>query len=1234
MNGQQISQYSNLITQVIKCPAGQERDILREYKALLNADLIDIVDQMLVSFQQQGLEQEAKKLAAVSTWLVKEVSSQARASEKFAQDQPKIERLLAEIFELIVQRGNVANPDVAELVYHRVAASGIALDESLLAVLPTAVSSIISGLTEEKRLKTILATGVFGQIMHVYPYGGPDSGVIASKLAAIPIEEAVRFVPQQSMPLVWAHLMMTLATVYLYRLDGDRAKTLEQTISIYKQCLEVVPRTVNAELWGMIMMNLGIAYSQQTKDKAQNIEAAIAAYRLALEVIIQDQNPAAWATLTMNLGIVYAQRIADDKAQNIEKAIDYLEQSLEIRTREASPHDWSLTVGNLAAAYADRVEGDRSQNLARSIAFAKQSLEVLSKSRTPVEWATTWMNIGTSYAELTDGNRSQNLEWAIKAYERSLEVLTYARSPVEWSKVMTNLATVYMQRIQGDRSQNIEQAIEMHEQSLRVRTFESMPVEWAQVRLNLSSAYASRLLGDRQENIRQIVRHCEAALQVMTYEKMPVEWALLTSSLANTYCDRSYGNRSDNIEQAIATYAQALRVQRPETAPISWAQTTTGLASAYTERISGNRTENLKHAIALSAQTLSVFTREKMPYEWAKAMINLARTYKERTDGQKEQNINRAIAYYSKALEVMQPDRFPSGCRDISWLLGALYSEQQQWNQAADTYNKGVEAVSILYQSSLFLASQAVELSGSDILCRDAAYAQAKAGRLKAAVLTIERSRARSLSEALERNQPNLEALEASAPRTYLQYRTAVAALRQLEQEERATDNSKGIRSNQSSPAALRERAHRVRQDFSAAVKKLRQQPGYEDFFASADWDDIAAAVRTDQPIVYLAAATYGGLALIVRKNEEQASWVHPIWLDALTHGNLTKMLLGDSEATLAGWFGAYNNQSQAPDDWFQTIEQITHQLWPLLMGPLTDYLARQNIAQAVLVPTGYLSFLPLHAAWTKRAVGRCYALDRVLFTYSANAQALQVARSRVARPSALSTSASSLLVVNEPRPSQAEALPYSTREVQMAVRFFRQHQALQHEQVTRTQVLAALPDHSVLHFSCHGTSSFEQPLDSGLLMANDELLTLKDLLSLRLKDMRLAILSACDTGVSGVDLPDEVVSLPTGLLQAGAAGVIASLWSVSDLSTMILISRFYWLWRDHNIPPAQALTQAQQWLRDAAASEVEAHCKTFMPELFQPEKTLSEADQALLLEMRLDFSEPYHWAAFSYTGV
>lgn len=101
-----------------------------------------------------------------------------------------------------------------------------------------------------------------------------------------------------------------------------------------------------------------------------------------------------------------------------------------------------------------------------------------------------------------------------------------------------------------------------------------------------------------------------------------------------------------------------------------------------------------------------------------------------------------------------------------------------------------------------------------------------------------------------------------------------------------------------------------------------------------------------------------------------------------------------------------------------------------------------------------------------------------------------------------------------------------------------------------------------IAHFATHGRANLT-PLESSLSLGPDRAISLRAILNLRLKNARLAILSACETAIPGQDLPDEVVSLPTGLVQVGFAGVLGSLWVVDDFSTMLLMARFYELWRD-----------------------------------------------------------------------
>jgi CHAT domain-containing protein len=138
---------------------------------------------------------------------------------------------------------------------------------------------------------------------------------------------------------------------------------------------------------------------------------------------------------------------------------------------------------------------------------------------------------------------------------------------------------------------------------------------------------------------------------------------------------------------------------------------------------------------------------------------------------------------------------------------------------------------------------------------------------------------------------------------------------------------------------------------------------------------------------------------------------------------------------------------------------------------------------------------------------------------------------------------------------------------------------------------------------------------------------------------IRLAVLSACETALLGTKNIDEVISLPIGMLQTGVAGAVASLWSVSEISTMMLLARFYDLWRKENLELPEALRQAQLWVRDTNNGEKVAYFKNLLPE-FSGTKMATEAADALYKTVirkspdAYDFAHPFHWSAFTYTGV
>jgi CHAT domain-containing protein len=207
-------------------------------------------------------------------------------------------------------------------------------------------------------------------------------------------------------------------------------------------------------------------------------------------------------------------------------------------------------------------------------------------------------------------------------------------------------------------------------------------------------------------------------------------------------------------------------------------------------------------------------------------------------------------------------------------------------------------------------------------------------------------------------------------------------------------------------------------------------------------------------------------------------------------------------------------------------------------------------------------------------------------------------------------------------------------------------------QQATREALWAALPGTTMAHFACHGQFGLDDTLDSALLLAQESRLTLRDLVAgdtTALSNLRLVALSACQTAITDFGrLPDESIGLPGGFLQAGVPAVVGTLWSINDLSTALLIYRFYELHLRGDAaagltpqPPMRALRLAQQWLRDLTYKEMFAYFQWHRQlKGARMSNDLIEAGRALAEDYMLDhpndrpYANPIFWAAFTFNGT
>lgn len=133
------------------------------------------------------------------------------------------------------------------------------------------------------------------------------------------------------------------------------------------------------------------------------------------------------------------------------------------------------------------------------------------------------------------------------------------------------------------------------------------------------------------------------------------------------------------------------------------------------------------------------------------------------------------------------------------------------------------------------------------------------------------------------------------------------------------------------------------------------------------------------------------------------------------------------------------------------------------------------------------------------------------------------------------------------------------------------------------TVVKEDLSQYRIIHFATHGFADSVNPALSGIVLSmfdkdgkpQDGFLRAHEIFNLKIP-AELVVLSACQTGLGKEVKGEGLVGLTRGLMYAGAARVVVSLWSVSDQGTSELMVKFYRKMLKERQRPSAALRAAQ----------------------------------------------------------
>ncbi len=87
---------------------------------------------------------------------------------------------------------------------------------------------------------------------------------------------------------------------------------------------------------------------------------------------------------------------------------------------------------------------------------------------------------------------------------------------------------------------------------------------------------------------------------------------------------------------------------------------------------------------------------------------------------------------------------------------------------------------------------------------------------------------------------------------------------------------------------------------------------------------------------------------------------------------------------------------------------------------------------------------------------------------------------------------------------------------------------------------------------------------------------------------------------------------MPGTFTALGAAGVLGTLWPVSDAATALLIAKFYELHMGQGLPPPTALYRAQAWLREATNADLATYARVAAKQGRLESRHVAEIEQEL----------------------
>lgn len=531
-------------------------------------------------------------------------------------------------------------------------------------------------------------------------------------------------------------------------------------------------------------------------------------------------------------------------------------------------------------------------------------------------------------------------------------------------------------------------------------------------------------------------------------------------------------------------------------------------------------------------------------------------------EGDPKKHFKTALQQYNEALPMMTATGDRAGEIGILTNIGLVFDAQGKYREALDYYLRALAKMEDL-QTSARLEEFRIDIADqANQLYQRAILLEAHLNRMEEAFNLSERARARLFLDQLGNRRINN-----SLPHEFVEHETKLREQSTFLERRLGQELAKpGPEFDSAKMLALESQLSELRKQYAEDVRELKlQNPEFATFLTISPLTlrEAQSQIPVDETVVSYFTTPSVTLAFVISRNSFHVSRIR---VDAAQLG-----------MAIATFFDFASDRDASPS--LKTLHN-----W--LIAPIKSELKTSRVA---IVPYGVLHDVPF-AALSRD--GKSYLGDEHTIFMLPSVSVLPFISPR-SKP----TGQRLLVFAND----QSEGLPRLRHAYEEATEIASLYntRAVLGDAAEASLFTKSAGDYELVHLIAHIEHDKQNPelvrIVLGRDHGNSESLDTAQLLGLELLQTDLVVLSGCQSEVGRRTRGDDILGLSRALIYAGSRSVIASLWSVDDAATRLLMVAFY------------------RHLREG----------------------LSKADslRAAQMEVRQKYPHPYYWAGFVLTG-